>query len=382
MASVGAIAAVTVALMSGGPSTPDLGSAIPPLAKPAERDPGGKPNARITLPPRKKWFGFNSAMFIHTGRGGSLDLGVTPEGTARDAAGAGANSGRIEVVWSAIEPEPGRYDEKMLAVYDRYMTALQARGGRPLLLLGGAPRWIAKTPDLPGSPPRSDAAGREAFARYAAFVAERWPQAVAIETWNEPNGRYAWAPKADPAGYARLHKAARDAIRSVNPEMKVVLGGLATPAGKNPDFMGAQLFLKRMYGAGLRPADYDGIALHPYANLGPIDKGEFAKGIEDARLGYAWIDPDPAIWITETGVTTSGPYASSPKRQAQALVRVVRKLLSAPRVEAVYVHTLYDLSYVPATSPDRGFGIMRSRGAAPGRPKPAYRALAQLASAR
>lgn len=381
MASIGAIAAVSVALISGGGSKTDLPPSVPPVIKPPARDFGNE-NARLSLPPRGKWFGFSGTMFIHLGRNPSLDVGVTPEGTVRDSVAAGANSGRIEISWVDIEPDPGRYDQRALSLYDRYVSALEARGGRALLVLGGTPRWAAAHPDLPGSPPPDTAAGRATFAKYAAFVAQRWPNAVAIETWNEPNGRIAWAPKPNPAAYARLHRAAAKAIRQVNPKPKVLIGGLVAAARKSADFGRAQPFLKRMYAAGLKPSDYDGIAIHAYPNTGRLDQGEFVEGIEDVRLGYAWIDPDAALWFTETGVTTTGSFKASPKVQARQISRVLKKLLTAPRVEGVYLHTLYDAPYAPRTEPIRGYGLMGPRGASPGAPKPAYCALRLLAGAR
>jgi hypothetical protein len=146
-----------------------------------------------------------------------------------------------------------------------------------------------------------------------------------------------------------------------------------------------QRYLERMFDAGLRPSDYDAIAFHPYppqadGTVGSLDGGRFAATFEDFRRGYRDRDPDAEVWITETGVTTTGADAVSPSEQADALPPLVRKLLTMPRVKAVYVHTLYDLTRRPAGNPQRGFGLLVPRGAERGKPKPAFCELRRLVS--
>ena len=78
------------------------------------------------------------------------------------------------------------------------------------------------------------------------------------------------------------------------------------------------------------------------------------------------------IWVTETGVSTTGPAATSEEGQALALLRASELLPEVPGVEVVLVHTLVEGPQGPL-SPETGFGIVRGDF----QPKEGYCALAQ-----
>jgi hypothetical protein len=346
-------------------------------------DPGGDERSRISLPPRGRWFGFSSGTFTQTGRDPALDVGVTPERAAADGLAAGANSARVPFSWRETQPQPGRFDTGYLGLVDRFVRAFERGGGRVLFFIGGPPDWASDRPgDLAAPPaPRAD----RAFAAFAAFVAKRYPRAAGIETWNEPNASFFWTPAPDPARYARLHALAARAIRAANPRMKVVLGGLAGTRYETAQVMRPQTYLRRMFEAGLRPGDYDALGFHPYpaqtgGRIGSLNGGQFAGVFEDFRSGYGKRDPGAEVWITETGLTTSGPEPLTADRQAEDLPPLLAKLLTMPRVKAVYVHTQYELPSQPQTSPERGFGLLHARRAEPGMPKPAFCAVRDLAA--
>jgi polysaccharide biosynthesis protein PslG len=346
-----------------------------------EADPGGDENARIELPPRRRLFGLSTAAFTWTDHDPALDIGATPERSAAEAVAMGANSVRVPYSWWQAEPQQGRPDSEYIALMDRFVRALERRGGRVLFFLGGAPPWASTRPGDPGGVPRADRYAL--FARFAAFVADRYPRAVGIETWNEPNAIFAWKPAPDPAAYTKMHQAAARAIRATRPAMKVVLGGLAGTTEDGPQVTTPERFLEGMYAAGLRPADYDALALHPYpaqrgGRMEDLSGGEFAEMINAFRRAYRRRDQDAEMWITETGLTTSGPDAISPEAQADGLLPLVRKLLTMPRVKAVFVHTEYDLTTRPQADRERGFGLLRSGGDGAGKPKPAFCALRRL----
>jgi hypothetical protein len=343
----------------------------------------------VHLPPRRRLFGFSDQTFTYTGDPSSgLDQGVTPERELADARAAGANSARLVVAWWLLEPAPGRFDSAYVARLKAFTEPFERAGGRVLLQLGVPPPWASAAP---GDPRATIAAKPElvrAFARYAGYVARTWPRAAAIETWNEPNTTYFWRPRApEPELYVRMHRAAAAAIRSAAPRRKVLVGGLlATPVG-NQEIMAPGTFLRRAYAAGLRSSDYDALAYHPYpvqagGRVGSLEEGPFAAGFEDFRSGYRRADPSARIWITETGVTTSGSADSggpvSPGQQAAGITRLVRKLLAMPDVDALYLHTLYDVVSFPPTSKERGYGVLAAAGSARGRPKPAFCALRGL----
>lgn len=96
----------------------------------------------------------------------------------------GANSYRLSVEWSRIEPEKGVFDEAVLAKYQSWMQQLRAEGITPMvtILHFTLPRWV------------SDAGGWESEETIAHFVAyaERVTGALGgdVDFWltlNEPN---------------------------------------------------------------------------------------------------------------------------------------------------------------------------------------------------
>ena len=384
LAAAGALMGLAACGGGDGDSAPER--VAPGLQAAQPRDPGADPRARVALPPRGRWFGFNEQLAGYEGHVRQLDQGHTFEASVADAMAAGANSMRVPVVWADLEPVRGRYHERNAARMDRFIAALEQRGGRALLVITATPGWAAGGKGRVGiDGPRGDPETVAAFGRFAAFLVRRWPRIVAIETWNEPNTVYAWAPRPDPEAYARLHRAAAEAVRAVAPRMPVLVGGLTLSDRDTATEMRPQRFLKRMYTAGLRPSDYDGLALHVYPRqrpdgVVPLSSGREARGLEDFRLGHEWVDPEPPLWVTETGVTTSGPAPATPAGQARGLQTLVRSLFSLPRVRGVWLHTLFDHRYETPSSPERGFGVLEPAGAQPGRPKPAFCALRALAA--
>lgn len=344
-------------------------------------DPGGDQDANVRLPPRGKLFGFSSGAFTWTGREPGLDLGITPERQAADALAAGADSVRVPFSWWELEPRRGQFDRAYLSLMDRFVRALESGGGRVLILLSGPPPWASLVPGDPAGAPRPEY--YDDFGRFAAFAAKRYPRAAGIETRNEPNSVFGWRPAPDPAAYARFHRVVAEAIRTARPGMKVILGGLAAPARASERIMDTKTFLERMYETGLRPSDYAAIGFHPYPAQGggepkPLGEGHFAKVFQRFRDGLEGHDEDARVWITETGLTTTGPDAVSPAEQAAGVPRLVRKLLTTEGVDAVYLHTLYDLVTRPQSNPLRGFGLLTPHGAQPPTPKPAWCTLRRL----
>ena len=352
----------------------------------AAPDPGGSTRAPVRLPPRAKLFGFSDQTFAYTGAPDrSLDQGVTAEREVADSLAAGANSHRLVVAWWGVEPQPGRVDYAYLGRLKRFSDALERAGGRVMLTLLTPPPWAAAKPRDPRS---AIAPGRpglvRAFGRYAALVARTFPRAAAIETWNEPNNRFFWAPGGpDPDLYVRMHREATRAIRGVAPRMKVLFGGLlATSVQGDADVLQPSEFLRRAARAGLSRSDYEALSVHVYpeqsgGEAGPLETGAFAEAFADFRRGYRGRDPGARVWITETGLTTSGPQAVTPAAQGR-LADLVRKLLSMRDVDAVYLHTLYDVAGRSADNPERGFGVLQARGSNPPQPKPAFCVLRSL----
>jgi hypothetical protein len=332
--------------------------------------------SRPALPPDGRMFGFSDQTFTYTGGPErDLDQGITADREAADALAAGANAHRVTLAWWPLERRPGQVDEQYVGRVQAFAQRIESTGGKVLITLGVPPPWAAAAPNRANSAPKRDAATIAAFAKYAAFVAKAFPNAAGIETWNEPNSRYFWAPTAPDAGwYAQLHKAAAKAIRDVNPKMTVVVGGLLTGARGDRSVVAPSKYLRDMYAKGLHPSDYDVLAIHPYPPQRSGDRaGAVRAALEDFRSGYADRDRDARVWVTETGATTTGSDALPPNEQAVAVNDVVDTLFGAG-VEAVFLHTLYDTKRHGAGDREKGFGMLSG-----GKPKPVFCTLRQRA---
>src|SRR5207248_2957280 len=116
----------------------------------------------------------------------------------------------------------GVYDQKALQMEDTAITTAQSTGAKIIMMVNETPQWASGSTNrgVPPSNPADYAAFMHAMvARYAGKVA-------AWEIWNEENTSRFWAPNPDAAGYAALLKAAYPAVKSADPNTKVLFGGL------------------------------------------------------------------------------------------------------------------------------------------------------------
>lgn len=168
------------------------------------------------------------------------DLGPHPEfgynedwyarGGLEMAASGGAEIVRQEVVWSRVELIRDQYQ---WYPYDVLYQRMLAAGVRPLWVLGSPPCW-AQAPEPPQlaapcvynpGPPTPE--NYSQLGELAALLADRYPQSVGIEVWNEPNYRPHWGADPDPEAYGALTKEVATAILAANSYMPVVSAGLA-----------------------------------------------------------------------------------------------------------------------------------------------------------
>jgi hypothetical protein len=278
----------------------------------------------------------------------------SPERAAELIAAAGGEIDRVQIDWNLLEPQPGDY---RWDAYDAIYRADLERGLRPLFIFAYAPTWanggVCPVGDRSCHAPPA-AAHVDDAARTAAEIARRYPRAAGIEIWNEPNLPYFWRPAPDPVAYAELLERSYEAIKSVDPEMPVAGGStsdstIARPGQvEAPDFVGAILEA----GAG---DSMDALSVHVYPD--PADASGRSAVIDLESVARALGDDEKPIWVTETGISTSGPDAVSPEAQSLALVSLYEDLAAVPGVEMVLVHTLVRPAVDPA-SPEGGFGIV------------------------
>jgi hypothetical protein len=192
-----------------------------------------------------------------------LAPGAGLAGEARLMRRAGVGSARVAFYWREMQPQPGGPVD--FAGTDRIVGALSAAGVGVLPVLVRAPAWAAGGDEREGAVP--DAAGYGAFAaevvrRYGprgTFWAGRTARPLRRwQIWNEPDIPRYLAPPAGttwPAAYVPLLRAARTAIRGVDPGARIVAAGLTNRSWEE---------LGRLYRAGARRL-FDEAAIHPFS---------------------------------------------------------------------------------------------------------------------
>jgi hypothetical protein len=307
-------------------------------------------------------FGYNEGWLQHMGQLDQLQ-------------GSGADVAKQGLYWSQIERSPGSYNWKP---FDAVYQAMLARGIRPLWVLFEAPCWAQDKPA--GCNPTRRLHPTRAhygdFARFAAHAAQRYPVAKGLEVWNEENTRLFWGGKPKPKQYSSMLKRVAPAIHAADPGMPVVSGGLASSYHNDKSGLSTVKFLSTMYKKrGAQAADAIGIHVYPKKPYNQDFIGAVRIRLANSqqvkrRRGEA----DKPLWITETGVSTSGEQAYTANQQANALVRMYdafRRVDGVPIPVLIY-HRFIDVRArgFPA---EAGYGVLNQQG----KRKPAYCAVAE-----
>jgi beta-xylosidase len=147
----------------------------------------------------------------------------------------------------------------------------------------------------------------------------------AVMLWNEPNNLSHWDFKIDPEwkSFAEMCIAASRVIREINPDLKIILGGIS-PIDPN--------FIELLTGHGVIDA-VDVVAVHGF----PLDWNhwsihEWPKKIDEIRAVTA-----KPVWVTEVGASSFG----AEEVQDWGMRKTAELLL--PVVERVYWYSLFDL---------------------------------------
>src|SRR4051794_24166419 len=183
---------------------------------------------------------------------------------------SGLRQARSDAFWMWAEanpPDHGRHTYSWTWL-DAEAKALAKHDLRWLPILDYSALWAASDPSDYHSPPASN----DDYAAYARAFAARYGRGgtfwsehpeltplpvTAYEIWNEPDMASFWRPAPDPARYADMYLAARAAIHEVDPQARVVVGGLA----------GTVKYVEAMYAA--RPelhGNIDAVGWHAYAH--------------------------------------------------------------------------------------------------------------------
>jgi hypothetical protein len=250
--------------------------------------------------------------------------------TAAAMSDVGSRWVRITANWADAEPTKGQYNDWWLKHYDRAISLARNAGSKVILMSYQSPSWASGSSNKE-TPPKNPAD----YANYMRFLATRYAgQVEAYEVWNEPNIDRFWSAGVNAAEYVSLLKPSYSAIKSADPNAKVVFGGLSTN-----DYH----YLESAYAAGAK-GYFDVMAVHPYTcNTSPdvVKRDGSGRMTRDTYLAYREVRASMAaagdakpIWFTEFGwSTTSGSCGVSEATQASYLTKAFQLAEQDPYVE-------------------------------------------------
>jgi hypothetical protein len=238
--------------------------------------------------------------------GGVNILTPTPSQVATEST-LGTHWVRVFATWPDLEPARGSYAQNWFQMYENLFATLP-RGTKVIIDMVETPSWETGSPD-PHTPP----ANLSDYAAFLAAVAQRFAGRVAAyEIWNEEDASRWWAGGPNAGAYAALLRAAYPAIKRVDPQATVVLGGMT-----GNDYP----FLEEVYAAGGK-GYFDAVGVHTDTACNILSPYEFLRGagnrmIVDSFLAYREVhqvmvangDEKP-IWMTETSWRTTSATCS------------------------------------------------------------------------
>jgi hypothetical protein len=229
----------------------------------------------------------------------------------------GVREVRLPIPWQMIEPDPpglGGHDYRW-GKADDVIAAMARRKLRAEAMIAYAPEWGASgssaenhqcrqsgAAGLGAGSPASYALAAKAVARRYGVGGNFWDanddlpyEPVRLyEIWNAPNTAGAWCPAVDPEGYGVMFAMAVNEIRDVQPQARVVVGGVGYSARTQGGSVATREFLARMVAA--RPAVTtlaSAVAVHDYPG----------KNI-DGQLNHF---PKFREWVRDAGFPNSVP---------------------------------------------------------------------------
>ncbi len=276
------------------------------------------------------------------------------EEAARVARQAGIACLRDRLSWAETNPARGQFD------WHRYLASAKAQereGIAVYQIIHDCPAWASSPPK--GSPTPNCAAPSDltyVFEYFERAVRDFGPGVVAFEIWNEPD-IFFFAGR--PSEYSAILKAAYLGCHRGRPEVYVLNGSLAMPAGR---------WYEAAFESGLTPY-FDIFNMHYY---GPTDESleRLATNRAMAKRHGAGAKP---LWITEMGIPAgrdaNGGYAAAEKLQAAYLVRAYTQSIGEGVDRFFYFYMAEFLEWGASL-----WGVVHEDLT----PKPAYAALASL----
>ena len=243
---------------------------------------------------------------------------------------AGVGWVRVDFLWSDIEPKEDKFD---FAKYDCIVELLKAKGIHILGILHYSTDWASSCGQW-NCPPGKN----ELFVKYAAQVIRRYKGQVKYwELWNEPDSATYWKEQDGLKSYCVLLKEVYSAAKQIDPECKILNGGLANGIGS----------VNKLYDNGAKNY-FDILNLHFFQT--PLQADSIKAVAAYPKLAYKVMvrngDGNKKIWFTEIGCpgvknkeqAENWWMGKNPteKQQAAWVKEVYTELLKDPNVEKVF----------------------------------------------
>jgi hypothetical protein len=297
---------------------------------------------------------------------------------------------RVNVLWDRVaSAQAGQHTPPAQVTYNwaPYDSLVDAAAGYGIKvqfsIAGPAPAW-ANAKHQHNSRAGVYKPNAWLYGRFVHDVAQHFAGRVdRYSIWNEPNWKGWLAPlETAPQQYAKLYKAGYAAVKSVDPNAKVLFGELA-PQQRKGASTAPLTFVRQATARGHLVAD--GFAHHPYEfNASPTSKkgapgdvtlgtlGRLTKLLHGLAKAHKLRTPQggaPPLYLTEYGYFARGPRSLGEARRAAYLRQGFQMAVRNPAVRELVQYTLvapprhvaWDTSLVRANgTPDRAFRLLSS----------------------
>ena len=281
--------------------------------------------------------------------------------------------GWVRMDFSRTKIQPQNEEGYNFEDFDWLVHELRRRQIKIVGILGYSPGWAAADGKSWNSPPKDIGS----FARYVAQTVKRYQGAVNDwEIWNEPNLSNYWQPQDDMVLYAQLLKASYQAAKSVNPDCRILNGGLVIQSPGD---------YEKFYAKGMnRFLDIFNVHLFVGAT-GVVNIDEKLVGnAENIHAVMAQFgDEHKPLWITEIGfpgvpetvkkAELKFRYKPGERQQAGLLTKAFRAVVESGKVDKIFWAFFQDTKNSFPDGADY-LGLIRSDFT----PKPSYEAYKEL----
>lgn len=269
-------------------------------------------------------------------------------------ANSGINQVRAVFPWRMIQPTPPPQGGPVYSFTksDRLVEALARHGLTLQLNVAQAPDWASPITGagrtacyaFDGTHSLAPWVGHaDLFGAMMAAIATRygrnglfWQQNPALpyrpidvyEIWNEQHLRGAWCPRPEPEVYADYFVESARAIRAVDSQADVIVGGLGllSPNRKEPDYLAPDVYLRRAVARQPQlPELASGVAVHAYPGPAADSQLKFVSRLRDAlRAGN--IPNKVPMLLNEIGWYIKGDGAFTEEERVTAYNNLTRRL--------------------------------------------------------